>query len=470
MDYALKKKRSLELDGRYRLGVGIIFLIGFASFYEVSFLNLGVLFPFLVSLFVTWALSFEDKIIENTLDRSIGVKHGFEVEILSTALTPKSYYYPAIKENYVPIFSAQSLANLTVAATTIIFYLSALLMGVLTGEFWPSVYEGSLAVAGCVVASWAWAVILSGYSLIKIKRAQKLDLPRYVELSRTKNQADKLLEKQPVRYYLDRSVARSKTQDVIKKLINDSYDIAPRLNALISDGYVNADMLAAEIAIVERAFDFATSSIETSLKFMAKNKNNLKAAQAVHRNEIEPRVQQTAVELNEKLVAVRQTVRAIEDKRKQEWLASEAKIHENNKKKISVDQELQALGYDKPLPVPYFKDFHALEFDNEQSKVAATNIVKNSLPTLLQLKESAVVDGDRKKIDAQISKVHNFVRSIAKNTDESKVRKAKLLAKEKQNPLYLSGGNKEVNDVDNTIAINERYLESYDNILPIEKD
>lgn len=66
--------------------------------------------------------------------------------------------------------------------------------------------------------------------------------------------------------------------------------------------------------------------------------------------------------------------------------------------------------------------------------------------------------------------MHQFVRSIATNTTESDVRKAKLLALEKANPLYLEGNNTDIDSTDNIIAINDRYLDSYNNALPTSKD
>lgn len=70
-------------------------------------------------------------------------------------------------------------------------------------------------------------------------------------------------------------------------------------------------------------------------------------------------------------------------------------------------------------------------------------------------------------LDAQINRVKTFVKSLASNTPESADRQSRIIAKEKADTLYLGDGSVAVNSVDHIIAVNERYIESYDNTLPI---
>ena len=82
-------------------------------------------------------------------------------------------------------------------------------------------------------------------------------------------------------------------------------------------------------------------------------------------------------------------------------------------------------------------------------------------------KESTNNNNDKYKLEQQIGKVKSFVRSLASNTTESVQRKDRIIEKEKQDTLYLEDKAVSVDDVDHLIAVNERYIDSYDNTLPI---
>ena len=226
-----------------------------------------------------------------------------------------------------------------------------------------------------------------------------------------------------------------------------------------------------KIATIEQAInDFVVTSITMTNTYHIKHKKNIKAAISVYHSDIEPKIHTAAVDLCDKLIAVRQTIVSLEGKQNKDELVAQSKISQANKDRINIDAELAVLNQTQTLPIPAFKEFHTLEFSNEQNRIAATNIVKKSLATLIEAKLNTNNDNDLQKLDNQISKVKSFVRSIASNTEESQFRKAKHLKIEKENPLYLSGGKKAINDIDNTIAVNNRYLDSYDNTLPLSDD
>ena len=148
---------------------------------------------------------------------------------------------------------------------------------------------------------------------------------------------------------------------------------------------------------------------------------------------------------------------------------AEAERKKNQEALVDIDKVLLTLSEDAGIPVPTFPEFTELKFSNDQKRVAAKNIVAHSLKTLIEAKNKVTSGDDKQKLERQINKVKSFVKSLASNTPESADREARLRAAIKDDPLFLGTGITDIDDVDNTIAINERYIDSYDRSLPISK-
>lgn len=480
MKKEIMNRTTIAYSWAHSIGTMIVFFAGFSGLYYLNgiyepllLFGFGFLPPLAVSVFFVMLINDFNKESTITVDANINTDLVLGAPLVGDSLNIKHYYYPSINRSYTPILSVGTLVNTQTLAIAGVFLFFSIIIHLVSGLITKGFVGSFIMVAICLVVSAVWAAALSVITLVKLLQAKRSGLvsDNFVSMKYTEAQIESLLSKQPITYYLDRSVARSKTQDVMKKLFNDGYDAAFRLNNLIYNGYANGSLMTVEKEVIEHVINhFIADSINTSIDYFKKHKDNLDSAKRVHRNEIEPRVESSAIELNDKLITVRQTIRAIEDQVKEEIDADNGRLKSINDSKINVEGELARLGFDKQLPVPHFQEFHTLRFDNEQNKVAATNIVKNSLPTLINAKKNTDSAADHIKLDTQIKKVHQFVRSIATNTTESDVRKAKLLALEKANPLYLEGNNTDINSTDNIIAINDRYLDSYDNTLPTSKD
>lgn len=495
---SISNRQSNILSLRYNTALFFIFFLGYIGFH---FLHIGVampsvffvLFGILAPLSMSWLSSmvicerYVDKKL--TLDKNIEKELFLGAPLLSKSLKMNAYYYPAVQASYLPIFSSHLIMNPITAIYALIFMITGIVTPSISNipdiaDFLlintPSLLSRPiltvcLLIITCIFFAWLYGAALSAVALLKIKEERRFKEKRYIEMKYTHSYmfdlVDNLSEEKSIVFYHKRDVPRRETYDVMKKLVNDGCDAAERLNDLIAVGYANPEIMVHEIATIERVVNtFVVTSITTTNEFFSKHKDNIKAAESVYRNDIEPKIHTAAVELNDQLIAVRKTIFSLEKKQNQDNLAAEVRIAQANKEKINIDNELAILNEAQPLPVPEFKDFHTLEFSNEQNKIAAANIIKTSLPTLIDAKLKATNESDKQKLDKQINKVKNFVKSIADNTIESRFRNAKRLALEKENPLYLSSGKDSSSDIDNTIAINDRYLDSYDNTLPLSED
>ena len=89
---------------------------------------------------------------------------------------------------------------------------------------------------------------------------------------------------------------------------------------------------------------------------------------------------------------------------------------------------------------------------------------------LVKAKDRTTNDDDNQKIDNKIEQVKDFVRSLANNTPESLARRERVVAKEKTDILYIENDNNITGSIENMLAVTDRYLESYDNTLPINPE
>lgn len=446
---------------KYMLTVGLIFALVFNTalylqapqssiVWQVAF---GVFIPTYLSWLALSGVTEENKLSKTTVDKPLSID-GSAPSIFDLSVPTTNYYYPAINTNVMPIFSVSAFFN----TTTCIIGLSYSI------GFAVAIMDitMSIVITAAIAFGISWLVMagINITNLLKvIKSRSKLSVytinMKYKVVSFEKmlnNQA--FIYRNPFDEYHPRL-------DLLKEIAFLSLHITRSLNILIAKGYVDATVIASEIKTVEYVMNsFVPNTIQTTNKFFKKNKANPEEAERVYKRDVKPSIMSEAVELNEKLEKLDAILNEIDAKR----------ISERTKKiekSIVVDDDLLALTHKAKLPIVAFPDFYELEFDDIERKVAAQRIVSGSLMNLVTAKESTANNNDKQKLDNKINQVKDFVRSLASNTPESVKRRDRITEKEKSDDLYLENNSVTIGNIDNILAVTDRYIDSYDNTLPI---
>ena len=448
---------------KYILTVGFIFALVFntALYLQApqSFIVWQVVFGVSMPTYLSWlALSVvkeENKLSETTVDKPLSID-GSAPPIFDLSVPTTNYYYPAINTNVMPIFSVSAFFNTTTCiiglSYSIGFAVAITIMDITM----------SIVITAAIAFGINWLVMagINITSLLKvIKSRSKLSVytinMKYKVVSFEKmlnNQA--FIYRNPFDEYHPRL-------DLLKEIAFLSLHITRSLNILIAKGYVDATVMASEIKTVEYVMNsFVPNTIQTTNKFFKKNKAYPEETKRVYKRDVMPSVMSEAIELNDKLKKLDAILNEIDAKR----------ISERTKKierSIVVDDDLLALTHKAKLPIVAFPDFYELEFDDIERKVAAQKIVSGSLMDLVVAQESTDNNSDKDKLNNKINEVKSFVRSLASNTPESVKRRDRIIEKEKSGALYLENSSVTIGNVDNILAVTDRYINSYDNTLPI---
>lgn len=433
-------------------------------------LIIGTTLPIAIAAFMSGAflhdsgdntITVDQKVI---IDKAITEQTIYKPIIFNKRFLASVYYYPEIGTTITPIFSFSAFIN-CVSATAIIPFVVVFLF--ITTQFKMAFVLSMIAI----FLMWSSFAIINAMTLFKVWRNARLPLiqKKFVNMDFSHNELVTICSYQYMRYYTD----STKRVDLLKLIATEGVKAAHFANLLIESGATDAKTIKSEIAIIEHVVNtFVATTVRASNRFFSKHSEKSKAAEKIYLRDIAPQIREEALSLKDKIGQVLSTLQNIEQtyktlclKQDEEWISARLKEDE---KLIDVDNELLALTRGTLLVAPQFPEFHQLIFDSIENQVAAENIVNGSLMTLVKAKKLAVSESDCAKVEAQINKTKTFVKSLAANTPESEFRKSRLLEAKKQETLLL-GGNDTFSSIDNIIAIEDRYLSSYDNTLPAGK-
>lgn len=378
-----------------------------------------------------------------------------KIDFFSKKLETHAAYYPAAKVSVTPIFSVFAVVNIVVASCVVPFVVVAVLM-----TFNPLSVLG-LALTSITV-SWLVLVVINIIATIKVnqQKANSYRSMRTVNMDYSYDMLADICKTQVERNFVG---DWSDRKDIMLALAEKAVETGFLANDLIMEGVVDAEIIEGEIKIIEHSLNsFIPNTISTTNDFFKANKKNKAAAHRIYEKELEPKIVSEATKLSMTIGKIWKRLGDASDK-------AVAELRKNQDALINIDKVLLSLSEDAGIPVPTFPEFTELNFSSDQKRVAAKNIITNSLKTLNDAKNKVTSSDDKQKLDRQINKVKSFVRSLASNTPESAAREERLRAAIKTDPLFLGTDIGEFDDIDNTIAINERYLDSYDRSLPISK-
>lgn len=473
---------------KYMLTVGLIFALVFSialyPYLSQRFIVWQVAFGFFIPTVLSWfglsALIEENKLSKTTVDRRLSTDTTAP-PIFDLSVPTANYYYPEINTNVMPIFSVNAIFNTT---TCIIGFCYSIGFALATMNITMSVVMIAAIAFGI---SWLLAAGINIINLLKVIKTKGESSAYTINMKYRVDSFEKMLDNQSFVYchnlnkddpredslqkiaVLSLHITRSLNnlnedyprEDLLQKIAFLSLHITRSLNILIAKGYADATVMASEIKTVEYVMNsFVPNTIQTTNKFFKKHKANPLEAKRVYERDVKPSIMSEAVELNKKLEKLDSILNKIDDKR----ITERKKVIENS---IVIDDDLLALTHKAKLPIVAFPDFYQLEFDDIERKVAAQRIVSGSLMNLVSAKESAANTNDKQKLDNKINQVKYFVRSLASNTPESVKRRDRITEKEKSDDLYLENNSVAVGNIDNILAITDRYIDSYDNTLPI---
>ena len=272
---SISNRQPQILTYGYNAALFGIFLLGYAGFFllhkgwgmpSFGYGALCIFFPLVISSIVSIVIIEEYTGKALTLDKNIKKDLLMGAPLLNNSLEMKAYYYPAVRANYMPIFSSHLIMNQMVAIYTLIFAIVSIVILTISNSNNPTIVhlfyvDGSSLISSpilticalaltCLFLSWLYGAALSMTALLKIKKARRLKKERYVEMQYPHAYLDflitKLKEERSISFYYDRNVARSKTYDVMRKLANDGVDAALRLNKLIEAGYAEPAVMEHE--------------------------------------------------------------------------------------------------------------------------------------------------------------------------------------------------------------------------------
>lgn len=446
--------------GRYILSCWIICASVFGSYlYTLNlivgasffYLFLGLIAPLIVGWMVMLSFFSDQGNDRSVIDKSLTTGFNTKELLVNTSLKTKTYYYPAIDKSVDPIFSIQSLLNVTVLSFLIPYSVSFL---VVTHDFWLT-----LAVTGIAIAlSWIAFAFVNVPTTYQVLRGNALADPAssFVNMNYSYAQLEKLCDSQQIFF----SVEADKKTDLLRLIARKAVVAGQVANDLIAGGYADPNLMTSEIAVIEHiANSFVPTTITTSNDFFEKYKGKKDAAEKIYLEKIAEQIRSEAFSLKDKIEAITLTLKNLSIER-------ERAIQQAEEDSISIDVALIAMTESANLPIPEFPEFHSLKFKNDMNKAAAKNIVMGSLMTLVDAKDKAASVEDKQKLDTEIGNVKTFVKSLASDTPESVAREVRLVEANKADALYLGAEIGSMSDIDNIIAIQQRYIKSYDTTLP----
>lgn len=460
-------RRSTAFHIKYILMVWAIITVIFAialhstlpvhKFLESEKVLFGVVIPFFISGGLLYSLVGEAKETYQIADKSI---YNREIALVSSKPEIHGAYYPALGIQVTPVFSIPAVINRTVAAIILPFSFISIL---LSFDF--------LAVAIIVIKSLAlcWLVFfaINMVSLIRIKRHQTKQYPtmRTVNMTFSIIEIEDLCSNQYRPHYTAIYNGNYNEHKEIMRALGERAIWAGFLaNDLMISGYIDSDNIDSEIKTIEYVINsFIPITVTTTADFFKKNKKNKAAAVRRYEKDLEPNIIRQAEKLDAEIWEITKRLKKIE----KFALADQKKKRDDL---VDIENALQIFTEEYNIPSPTFPEFNELTFNSDQKKVAAKNIVTSSLKTLIEAKDKAKNKIDIDKLDRQINKVKMFVRSLASDTPESEAREERLIEASKADPLSLGTNISDINDIDNTIAIIDRYIDSYDKSLPISKN
>lgn len=371
------------------------------------------------------------------------------------SLSPETHatYYPAVGTQITPIFSIFAVVNRVTTALLAPFVVIFILI---------SFDIKITAILALIALALCW-VVFASLNIINIMKVisytSKHPIPmRTVNIDLSEGQISKLCRKQKGKYLIG---SLSEGENIMNTLGERSIWAGVLANDLISSGLVDGETIENEIKLIEHTINnFIPNTFTATHNFFKTNKYNKAAAQRIYQKELKPKIKNEAENLDVKIWEVTKQLKTLKKKLLQEQQKRQDEL-------VNIDETLLILAESSNIPLPIFPEFNELNFSSDQKRVVAKNIVTSSLKTLTEAKQRVSNAADEDKLDRQISKVKGFVKSLASDTKESAEREARLIKANKADPLCLSTGIEDISDVDNTIAVIDRYIESYDRSLPI---
>lgn len=455
-------RRSTAFHIKYILMVWAIITVVFAialhstlpvhKFLESEKVLFGVVIPFFISGGLLYSLVGEATEPHQIADKTI---HNRDMALVSSKPEIHGAYYPALGIQVTPVFSIPAVINRTVVAVLLPFGFISIL---LTFDF----SAVGLVVIESLVLCWLVFFAINMTNFVRIKRHQAKRYPsvRTVNMMLSTIEIKDLCSRQERPHYKGKSRHRKEIMGALGERAIWAGFLA---NDLIISGYIDSDNFDSEIKTIEHVINsFIPITINTTADFFKKNKKNKSAAVRRYEKDLEPNIIRQAEKLDSEIWEITKRLKKIE----KFALADRKKKRDDL---VDIENTLQILTEEYDIPSPTFPEFNELTFNSDQKRVAAKNIVTSSLKTLVEAKDKAKNKIDIDKLDGQINKVKMFVRSLASDTPESEAREARLIEASKADPLHLGTGISGINDIDNTIAIIDRYIDSYDKSLPISK-
>lgn len=456
-----KQQRYLPcFFGRYILSCWIICASVFGYYINalslivgVSFFSvfLGLIAPLIVGWLVMLSFFSDEGADKSVADKSLTTGFSAKDLIINTSLKSKTYYYPAIDKSVDPIFSLQSLLNVTVLSFLVPYSISFLMV---THDFWLTVMVASIVMG----LSWIGFVIANISTVYQVLRGNALadTTVSFVNMDYSYAQLKRICDNQKIHF----SVEADKKTDLLRLIARRGIIAGQVANDLIASGYADPKLMTSEIAVIEHITNsFVPKTIKTSNEFFKKYEGKTVAAEKIYLEKVAGQIRSEALSLKEKIEAIALTLKRLAVDR-------ERAIQQAEEDLISIDVALIAMTESANLPIPEFPEFHSLKFKNDMNKAAAKNIVMGSLMTLVDAKSKADSAEDKQKLDTEIGNVKTFVKSLASDTPESLAREARLIEANKADVLYLGTDVSSMSGVDNIIGIQKRYIEGYDRTLP----
>lgn len=463
MKDVLIKQDSASFGGFYIVGVWVIYALMYVGFLTLS----GVTARFttetiaILSVLATAAPLLGSGVYNEEMQ--VAVRGGitklrtgrvkssslFNVLIFNPEWRRSKTYYPEIQGSFTPILNPSVVFSPVVLWTGLVF---ALVIGYLSKNIGLAV---GISLVG-MMFSWVFYVLISIAKMKHLWQAWRSPQPSLVELNYSMKELEKKVNDQKFLYHED----EYKTKERIRSIVKDGVKAAHELNNLIVNNQVDTLMIANEIEIIEHAINtFIPETLTTINNYFAKHGDKREAAIKIYNRDMFPVIRSEVAAVGQKVGSVKGLIIGIKSKQ----LDLKARRDEES---ISVDEELARLVSITALPEPNFPEFHTLEFESIEKRVAASSIVSRSLKALVEAKKK-LDDGDAiAKIDEQIDAAKSFVRSLAINTKESADRDKRLMIAEAKDDLVLNKLSGNIDDINNLISIEQRYIDAYDKTLP----
>lgn len=424
-------------------------LVGVETGYSLWLL--GLIIPSMIGWILMISLYTDKGDDRMVLDKSLDVKNKLHLLMNDKPTANVTYYYPAINMSIAPIIGLQAFLSSPVISFVVPFMICFLVISKNMG-----LTVGLVLVA--ISMMWVSFAAINTMTALKILAARKQGQlsTKFVSMNFSYQELENICKDQEIFYYVD----SDKNVDMLRYIARKGVIAAQVANNLIQSGDTDAEALVSEVAVIEHIINsFVVTTINTSNNFFKKHRGKKEAAEKIYLRDVAPQIRKEALELKDKIEAITSTLNNIA------VAGNRARI-KADEDSISIDAELLLMTESAVLPIPQFPEYHSLTFKNNQNKVAAKNIVGGSLMTLVRAKDLARDDIEQEKIEQQINTTKDFVKALACGTPESEAREARLMEASKQDALFLGGANNDITAIDNIIAIEQRYINSYDSTLP----